>query len=53
MLGAERLLYGRLGDTLFTLRIDATLTPPKAGDTVQLRPHQLHWFDANTQQRVA
>jgi len=28
MLGAERLVYGRLGDGLFTARIDATLTPP-------------------------
>src|SRR5207253_1992037 len=37
MLGAERLVYGRLGDGLFTARIDATLTPPKVGDTVTLQ----------------
>ena len=54
MLGAERLVYGRLGDARFTLRIDATLTPPKPGDTVALhvqREH-LHWFDTSTGQRV-
>jgi glycerophosphoryl diester phosphodiesterase len=31
MLGAERLVYGRLGDTMFTLRIESTLPPPKPG----------------------
>jgi len=54
MLGAERLVYGRLGDAGFTLRIDATLTAPKPGDTVNLhvpREH-LHWYDSSTGQRV-
>ena len=54
MLGAERLVYGRLGETLFTVRLDATLTPPKIGDTVSLAaaPEHLHWFDAATNRRV-
>jgi sn-glycerol 3-phosphate transport system ATP-binding protein len=54
MLGAERLVHGRLGDTLFTLRIDATLPSPRAGDTVHLRVNsaRLHWFDRETQQRL-
>jgi sn-glycerol 3-phosphate transport system ATP-binding protein len=54
MLGAERLVYGRLGDGLFTARIDATLVPPKVGDTVtlQVAPEQVHWFDAGTKQRL-
>jgi sn-glycerol 3-phosphate transport system ATP-binding protein len=54
MLGAERLVYGRLGDALFTLRMDATLKPPRPGDTVPLHAalERLHWFDASTQQRV-
>jgi sn-glycerol 3-phosphate transport system ATP-binding protein len=54
MLGAERLVYGRLGSEPFTLRIDGTLTPPKPGDTLRLAlsAQQLHWFDAQTQQRV-
>jgi sn-glycerol 3-phosphate transport system ATP-binding protein len=55
MLGAERLVHGQLGGTAFTLRIDATLTPPRAGDTVKLQvaPQHLHWFDPKTQARVA
>ena len=54
MLGAERLVYGHVGDTLFTVRLDATLTPPKVGDTVSLTttPEHLHWFDATTTKRV-
>jgi sn-glycerol 3-phosphate transport system ATP-binding protein len=54
MLGAERLVYGRVGETLFTVRLDATLTPPKVGDLVTLSttPEQLHWFDATTTKRV-
>jgi sn-glycerol 3-phosphate transport system ATP-binding protein len=55
MLGAERLVYGRLGGALFTVRLDATLAPPKIGETVSLAasPDHLHWFDAATRQRVA
>jgi sn-glycerol 3-phosphate transport system ATP-binding protein len=54
MLGAERLVYGHVGETLFTLRLDATLVPPKVGDTVSLSttPEHLHWFDAATTKRV-
>ena len=54
MLGAERLVYGRLGETLFTVRLDATLAPPKVGDMVSLQTtaEHLHWFDPVTQQRV-
>ena len=54
MLGAERLVYGKLGRETFTLRIDGTLTPPKPGDTLMLEvsAQQLHWFDPATQKRV-
>ncbi len=57
MLGAERLVYGRLGGSAgapFTLRIDGMLTPPKAGDTLHLHvaPERLHWFDSQTGQRL-
>ena len=54
MLGAERLVYGQLGPGLFTVRIDATLVPPRPGDTVtvQMLPEHLHWYDATTQQRL-
>jgi sn-glycerol 3-phosphate transport system ATP-binding protein len=54
MLGAERLVYGVIGDSLFTVRLDATLSHPKAGDIVALTaaPAHLHWFDAATTARV-
>ena len=47
MLGAERLVYGRLGEVLFTVRLDGTLPPPKLGEVVGLHvpATQLHWFD--------
>ena len=54
MLGAERLVYGTLGETLFTARLDATDQYPKVGDIVNIAvaPAQLHWFDAATSARV-
>jgi len=54
MLGAERLVYGTLGETLFTVRLDATAPHPKIGDVVGLHaaPEHLHWFDAATSARV-
>ncbi len=54
MLGAERLVYGRLGDTMFTLRIEGTLAAPRAGETVRVRvpPEHLHWFDAGSGKRA-
>ena len=54
MLGAERLVYGRLGDALFTARIEGTRVPPAVGSTVSLhsKPEHLHWFDPATQRRI-
>ena len=55
MLGAERLVYGHLGGTPFTLRVDARDTVPRPGDTLRLsvEPAQLHWFDPATQARLS
>jgi len=55
MLGAERLVHGQVGDTLFTVRLDATLPAPRVGETLTLQgpAEHLHWFDAATQQRIA
>ena len=55
MLGAERLVYGRLGSEAFTVRTDGTATPPAAGAEVQLIVDRvrLHWFDAATRRRVS
>ena len=54
MLGAERLVYGRLGDALFTLRIDGMDTPPKPGNEIRLHvpPERMHWFDAASGKRL-
>ena len=54
MLGAERLVHGRVGTLPFTVRQDSTLAAPKAGDTVAVRAagDHLHWFDAATQRRL-
>jgi sn-glycerol 3-phosphate transport system ATP-binding protein len=54
MLGAERLVYGRLGEALFTVRMDATRGPPTVGETVPLaiEPRHLHWFDGGSGKRV-
>jgi len=54
MLGAERLVYGKVGDASLTLRIDAVLPEPPPGSTLSLSaaPQHLHWFDAQTQKRV-
>jgi sn-glycerol 3-phosphate transport system ATP-binding protein len=48
-------VYGLLGESLFTVRLDATVPPPKVGDTVSLQatPEHMHWFDAATTMRVA
>ena len=54
-LGAERLVYCRLGETLFTVRIDGMLPPPRPGDRVPLgvSAERLHWFDATSSRRIA
>jgi sn-glycerol 3-phosphate transport system ATP-binding protein len=66
MLGAERLVYGRLEDTAggaagatagdappVTLRIDAALPAPATGQVLHVgaSPQHLHWFDPDSRQR--
>jgi sn-glycerol 3-phosphate transport system ATP-binding protein len=54
MLGAERLVYTRLGAAQVTVRIDGEDVVPVAGQTVRLHAQasNLHWFDAETGKRV-
>jgi sn-glycerol 3-phosphate transport system ATP-binding protein len=54
MLGAERLVHGRVGDSTVTVRIDGTAVPPSAGQTVGIAAAaaQMHWFDPTTTRRV-
>ncbi len=55
LLGAERLIYGRIGEEQLIMRVDEGQTPPTAGDTVRIaaRQDKLHWFDAGSGKRQA
>ena len=50
MLGAERLLYCRLGNEQLVVRTDEAAAPPALGQTIHLTPRtdRLHHFDAQT-----
>ncbi len=54
MLGAERLVHGKLGGHDFTLRVDGKLPAPPADSLLQLHlsPEHMHWFDKTSGQRV-
>jgi sn-glycerol 3-phosphate transport system ATP-binding protein len=55
MLGAERLVHGRLGSAAFTLRVPSTDRAPVVGERLMLAssPDHLHWFDTGNGRRVA
>ncbi|MDM0031711.1 sn-glycerol-3-phosphate ABC transporter ATP-binding protein UgpC [Variovorax sp. J22P271] len=55
LLGAERLIYGRIGEEQLIMRVDEGQAPPAAGDTVKIaaRQDKLHWFDAGSGKRSA
>ena len=55
MLGAERLIYCRMGDESLIVRADESLSsPPVIGSMIHIAPRadRLHWFDAATGQRL-
>ncbi|MDA7416706.1 sn-glycerol-3-phosphate ABC transporter ATP-binding protein UgpC [Xenophilus arseniciresistens] len=54
LLGAERLIYGRVGDEQIIMRADESQGAPAVGATVRMaaRPDRLHWFDAGSGKRV-
>ncbi|MDO4591677.1 MAG: sn-glycerol-3-phosphate ABC transporter ATP-binding protein UgpC [Comamonadaceae bacterium] len=54
LLGAERLLYGKVGDEDVTVRVEEGKPFPKPGETAQIwaRQDRLHWFNAETGKRV-
>jgi sn-glycerol 3-phosphate transport system ATP-binding protein len=55
MLGAERLIYCRMGDEFLIVRADESLSsPPAIGSTIHVAPRtdRLHWFDAATGHRL-
>ncbi|WP_218510473.1 sn-glycerol-3-phosphate ABC transporter ATP-binding protein UgpC [Variovorax sp. dw_308] len=55
LLGAERLVYGRIGEEQIIMRTDEADHPPVAGDTVKIaaRKDKLHWFDAGSGKRAS
>ncbi|SCK45291.1 sn-glycerol 3-phosphate transport system ATP-binding protein [Variovorax sp. HW608] len=54
LLGAERLIYGRIGEEQLVMRVDESQPAPVPGDTMRIaaRPDKLHWFDAGSGKRA-
>jgi sn-glycerol 3-phosphate transport system ATP-binding protein len=55
LLGAERLIYGRLGEEQVIVRSEEGHSPaPAAGSTIHVAPREgrVHWFDAASGKRV-
>jgi sn-glycerol 3-phosphate transport system ATP-binding protein len=54
LLGAERLVYARLGDESLVIRVEEGSPPTRPGDVLRVapRPDRLHWFDAATGKRL-
>jgi sn-glycerol 3-phosphate transport system ATP-binding protein len=54
LLGAERLIYGRLGDEQVIVRHEEGPPAPEVGSTISVRPREgrVHWFDAGSGKRV-
>jgi sn-glycerol 3-phosphate transport system ATP-binding protein len=55
MLGAERLLYCKLGDEFLIVRADEGTVAPKIGQNLHVQPRsdRVHQFDAATGKRIA
>jgi len=56
LLGAERLVYGRLGDEQVIVRHEeGHVAPPAVDSVVHVRPREdrVHWFDAGSGKRIA
>ena len=54
LLGAERLLYGKVNGEDVTLRVEEGKAFPKPGETAHIlaREDRLHWFNAETGKRI-
>ncbi|MEY3998637.1 MAG: sn-glycerol-3-phosphate import ATP-binding protein UgpC [Pseudomonadota bacterium] len=54
LLGAERLVHAHLGSESLTLRLDASLSAPKTGETFRATAKEgcLHYFNAETGKRL-
>jgi len=54
LLGAERLVHAHLGNQTLTLRLDASMSAPKAGELFHAKPKAgcIHHFSAETGKRL-
>ena len=54
LLGAERLVYGKVGDEDVTVRVEEGKPFPKPGEIARIsaREDRLHWFNAETGKRT-
>ena len=54
LLGAERLLYGKVGGEEVTVRVEEGSAYPRPGETAQIVPREdrLHWFSQETGKRI-
>jgi sn-glycerol 3-phosphate transport system ATP-binding protein len=55
MLGAERLVYGRLGGEQIIVRIEENRPVPVVDQVIRVKPREdrLHWFDPGSGKRIA
>ncbi len=55
LLGAERLVYGRVAGEPLILRVDEAGVAPAPGSQLRIQPRadRLHWFDADSGRRLA
>lgn len=55
LLGAERLVYGRVGGEQLIVRIEEGRPSPQPDQVIRVQPRadRLHWFDAATGKRLA
>ena len=54
LLGAERLLYGKVGGEVVTVRMEEGHPYPRPGETTRITPRadRLHWFSQETGKRI-
>jgi sn-glycerol 3-phosphate transport system ATP-binding protein len=54
LLGAERLIYGRLGGEQMIIRVEESGPAPQPEGVIHVRPREdrIHWFDAGTGKRI-
>jgi sn-glycerol 3-phosphate transport system ATP-binding protein len=54
LLGAERLVYGRLGSEQVIVRTEESSAAPAPGSTIHVTPREgkVHWFDAANGKRI-